>query len=228
MTDVCNKKSPRHFWYYIIAIVVGVGLGIFAGARHLQTEPGYQIAQLLPEPKSIPDFDLINHYEKPINSGLWQGHWSLVFFGFTSCPDICPMELQKLSRLLNRAAGDAALQIVFVSVDPERDTPPKLREYTHFFHPDIIALSGSNAELARFANFFGAAYDRSVIIDKKLFNVPAGINMPEGSGDVYQVNHSTRVFLVNPNGAYNGSFSPPFTTEILWDDLKNIVENHAI
>jgi protein SCO1/2 len=224
MTSVSTQKDRGYFWLYVIAIVISIVLGIFVGARHLEGEPVYNNAQLLPAPKVLPDFDLINQYEAPVDNSVWKEHWSLVFFGFTSCPDICPLELQKLAKLLRLADGNVALQVVFVSIDPERDSSVKLREYTGFFHPDIIALSGNNPELARIAQFFGAAYDRSVIIDNKLLNVPAGIDMPEGSGDFYQVNHSARVFIVNPDGAYSGSFMPPFNTETLWGDLVQIVE----
>lgn len=222
MTSVSTQKDRGYFWLYATAIVISVVLGIFMGFHHLEGEPVYNNAQLLPAPKALPDFELINQYEVPVDKGVWKDHWSLVFFGFTSCPDICPLELQKLAKLLRLADSNVALQIVFVSIDPERDSLVKLREYTEFFHPDIIALSGNNSELAQAAQFFGAAYDRSVIIDNKLLRVPAGIDMPEGSGDFYQVNHSARVFIVNPDGAYSGSFMPPFNAEALWDDLVKI------
>jgi protein SCO1/2 len=224
MNKIKAQKNPRHLWLYVIAITVSLLLGIFLGTRHLESEPVYYSAQLLPAPKALPDFNLLNQYEVPVDKNLWIGRWSLVFFGFTSCPDICPLELQKLAKLLRSADVNPALQIVFISLDPERDSSSKLQEYANFFHPDIVALSGSNAELARIAQFFGAAYDRTVIIDAKLFNVPAGIDMPAGAGDYYQVNHSARVFIVNQEGVYRGSFAPPFTPEMLLSDLTQITE----
>lgn len=222
-----NASAPRkfgHVWVYILAIMISLFLGIFFGARHLESEPVYNSVQLLPAPQMLPDFNLLNQHEVAVDKSLWRGHWSLVFFGFTSCPDICPLELQKLAKLLRITDLNVDLQVVFISVDPERDSAFKLREYADFFHPDIIALSGNNTELARITQFFGAAYDRTVIIDTKLFSVPAGIAMPDGAGDFYQVNHSARVFIVNPDGAYSGSFMPPFTPEILESDLLQLTK----
>lgn len=214
----------HHYWLYAMVIVVSLALGIFVGARQLSSEPVYNSAQLLPAPKMLPEFDLVNQYGEPIRSNLWRDRWSLVFFGFTSCPDICPLELQKLGKLLRAMEAKTGLQVIFITVDPERDTPNKLRDYVGFFHPDIVALSGRNTELSRTAQFFGAAYDRSVIIDSKLLRVPSGIDMPDGSGDFYQVNHSTRVFIVNPGGAYSGSFAPPFDVIQLEGDLAQMMD----
>lgn len=225
MISLNATRKLHHYLLYAMVIVVSLALGIFVGARQLSPEPVYNNAQLLPAPKMLPEFNLTNHYGEAIRSSLWRGRWSLIFFGFTSCPDICPLELQKLGKLLRVMQGNTGLQVVFISVDPERDTPTKLRDYVGFFHPDIVALQGSNSELARTAQFFGAAYDRSVIIDSKLLRVPAGIDMPDSSGDVYQVNHSTRIFIVNPEGAYSGSFMPPFDVEQLEADL-NLMMTH--
>ena len=133
------------------------------------------------------------------------------------------MELQKLASLLRLADASAKLQVVFISVDPERDTPVRLREYVNFFHPDIVALSGSNTELAHTANFFGAAYDRSAIVESKLLTIPAGINLPINVGDQYQVNHSTRIFVVNPDGKLIGSFSSPYEMEAMLSDMQKLM-----
>lgn len=214
--------SP-HYLLYLAVIVFGLVLGIYVASR--QTPPNYEYAQLLPSAKKIPALDLRNQEGKPLTPELWRGRWSLIFFGFTSCPDICPLELQKLGKLLREMGDSSGLQIVFISVDPERDSLEKLGDYVHFFHPDIIALSGANAELARTAQFFGAAYDRSAIIDGKLLRVPWGIDMPQGSGEHYQVNHSTRVFIVNPQGEYAGSFAPPFAVAELAADMKVMLQN---
>lgn len=224
MTSLNTYAQRPYLWIYTIAIVMSLALGIWVATNQLKNEPIYTRAQLLPVTKVVPEFGLFNHLELPIDQELWRARWSLVFFGFTSCPDICPMELQKLAKLLRMANKGSALQVIFISVDPERDRSAKLREYTKFFHPDIVALSGSNADLARTAQFFGAAYDRSVIIGSKLFSVPAGIDMPGNAGTSYQVNHSTRIFIVNPEGMYVGSFMPPFEVEELWSDLAQMID----
>lgn len=224
MTSLNPHAKRPYVWLYTIAIVISVAVGILVAASQLKNEPIYTHAQLLPSAKAVPEFNLLDQTELPIDQSLWRARWSLVFFGFTTCPDICPLELQKLAKLLRLANTDIALQVIFISVDPERDRSATLREYTNFFHPDIVALSGTNADLARTAQFFGAAYDRSVIIGGKLFSVPAGIDMPDHAGTSYQVNHSTRIFIVNPEGEYVGSFMPPFEAEELWSDLTQMFD----
>lgn len=209
---------------YSVAILLSVGIGVVFGLQRFSSPPLVS-AQLLPAAVTLPSFALVDQRGKNINSARMQDKWTLVFFGFTSCPDICPLELQTLSKLL-RLADNKTLQVVFISVDPERDSREKLAEYTAFFHPQIIALRGKNAELARAANFFGAAYDRSVIIDNKILSIPAGIDMPTNAGDTYQVNHSTRFFIVDPQGQFIGSFAPPHDAEKLLQDMLALIKAH--
>jgi protein SCO1/2 len=171
----------------------------------------------------LPELTLENHRGEAIDKNTFRDRWSLVFFGFTSCPDFCPLELQKLSKVLVLNENRHPLQVVFVSVDPERDTSAKLAEYVGFFNPQIVGVRGANTELAKFAQFFGAAYDRAVIIDGKLLTVPAGINMPTNAGDQYQVNHSMRIFLVNPAAEYVGTFAPPYEAETLLADMQQLM-----
>ena len=199
-------------------------MGVVLGAQQFSPAPPLAIAQLLPEPKALPDLALENQRGEPVSSNSFDGHWSLLFFGFTSCPDFCPLELQKLGKVLNLMGAGDELQVVFVSVDPERDGREKLADYVGFFHPQIIGLRGSNPELAKFAQFFGAAYDRSAILDGNLLSIPAGINMPTNVGDQYQVNHSTRLFVVNPAGKYIGSFASPYTVEEILVDMQNLLD----
>lgn len=209
---------------YTVAIAASLGLGIVLGMQQFSVASPLISAQLLPEPKPLAEFSLESHRGELVDANMLRGHWSLVFFGFTSCPDYCPLELQKLAKLLNMMGAGDQLQVVFVSVDPERDGQEKLANYVSFFHPQITGLRGSNVELASFAQFFGAAYDRSAILNSKVVSIPAGINMPIGVGDQYQVNHSTRVFVVNPKGEFVGSFSSPYSVEDMLFDMQKLME----
>jgi protein SCO1 len=209
---------------YAIAILTSLGLGVVLSAQQFSPASPLAIAQLLPEAKALPDVALENQSGETVIANSFHDHWSLVFFGFTSCPDFCPLELQKLGKVLNLMGAGDELQVVFVSVDPERDGREKLADYVGFFHPQIIGLRGSNPELAKFAQFFGAAYDRSAILDGNLLSIPAGINMPTNVGDQYQVNHSTRLFVVNPAGKYIGSFASPYTVEEILVDMQNLLD----
>lgn len=179
--------------------------------------------QLLPEPKPLPAVLLRTAQGDAFAREKFLQHWSLVFFGFTSCPDFCPLELQKLGKLLRLAhAAEKNVQIVFVSVDPERDSAERLADYVAFFHPQIVGLRGDNPAIANFARFFGAAYDRSAIINNKLLSVPAGAAMPGVAGDHYQVSHSTRVFVIDPHGQFVGSATTIESAEQLWSDLEKM------
>ncbi len=180
--------------------------------------------QLLPEPKPLPQVMLRTAMGEPFTREKFQRQWSLVFFGFTSCPDFCPLELHKLSKLLKMARGNGNdLQVIFVSVDPERDSAERLAEYLAFFHPHIIGLRGDNPAVANFARFFGAAYERTAIIDNKVLSVPAGAAMPAIAGEQYQVNHSTRVFVVDSQAQYIGSVANTESAELLWADLQKLL-----
>jgi protein SCO1 len=180
--------------------------------------------QLLPEPKPLPQVMLRTATGEPFSREKFQRRWSLIFFGFTSCPDFCPLELHKLSKLLKMARRDGNdLQVIFVSVDPERDSAERLAEYVAFFHPHIIGLRGDNPAVANFARFFGAAYERAAIIDNKVLSVPAGAAMPAIAGEHYQVNHSTRVFVVDSQAQYIGSVANTESAELLWADLQKLL-----
>jgi protein SCO1/2 len=221
-----KKMGHKKLWQllYTVAIAASLGLGIMLGTQQFSAASPLAVAQLLPAPKTLPEFALENHRGEVADANIFRGHWNLVFFGFTSCPDFCPLELQKLAKLLNLMGGGDELQVVFVSVDPERDGQEKLASYVGFFHPQIVGLRGSNLELANFAQFFGAAYDRSAIVDSKLLTIPAGINMPTNVGEQYLVNHSTRVFIVNPGGEFIGSFASPYEEENILSDMQKLMD----
>ncbi len=221
-----NKMPPKPLWkmLYAVAIAASLGLGVVLGMQQFSTASPLSVVQLLPAAKTLPEFSLENHRGEAVVANAFRGHWNLVFFGFTSCPDFCPLELQKLAKLLNLMSVGDELQVVFVSVDPERDGQEKLANYVGFFHPQIVGLRGSNLALANVAQFFGAAYDRSAIVNGKLLSIPAGINMPTDVGEQYQVNHSTRVFVVNPAGEFIGSFAPPYDAENILSDMQKLMD----
>lgn len=132
-------------------------------------------------------FQLINHDGQPVDETLLQGKWSLVFFGFTWCPDFCPTTLQALEATKQRL-GDKAkdVQIIFVSVDPERDTPQALKDYlsSDGFPEGVIGLTGTPERIRAAADAYKAYY-RKV-----------------GEGEDYTMNHSLTVYLMGPDGKF--------------------------
>lgn len=216
-------NKTRQAILYFLSGLAFLGVGVFVANQQINSVPDLKSAQLLPTGKKIFDMNLELINSAQIDSKFFLGHWTLVFFGFTSCPDLCPTELQKLSRLLSLVGEKSELQILFVSVDPERDAADKLKSYLGFFNPRMIGATGNNKEIARLARLFGAAYDRSLIQDNKLQEITAGMDMPFNAGENYQVNHSLRIFIVNNRGEYVGSFAPPHDTEVILKDMQELM-----
>lgn len=132
-------------------------------------------------------FQLVNQDGQAVDQTLLDGKWSLVFFGFTYCPDYCPTTLQMLAAT-KRALGDRAddVQIVFISVDPERDTPQALKDYlsSDGFPEGVIGLTGTPEQIRATADAYRAAYQKV------------------GDGDAYTMNHSLTIYLMGPDGRF--------------------------
>lgn len=220
-----TTNLARAGWVFIAIIFLLLG-GFSAkklSAAFIQKPIVLETLQLLPQPKPLPAVLLRTASGDAFSREKFEQHWNLIFFGFTSCPDFCPLELQKLGRLLALAQQEEkSVQVIFVSVDPERDTSERLAQYVSFFHPHIIGLRGDNPAIASLARFLGATYERSAIINERAINIPAGAAMPGLAGEQYQVNHSTRVFVIDPQGQYVGSVAKAGTPEALWADLRQL------
>jgi len=149
---------------------------------------------LLDTPRSIGEFELVDHLGVPFNPARFKGKWSLVFFGFTYCPDICPTTMTFLNEFMASLEGTEAqdTQVVMVSVDPARDTVQQLAGYVPFFNPDFIGVTGEFLDIHRVATALNTPF-RKVM----------------GEGDNYQVDHSANIVLINPRGDYHGFFKAP-------------------
>ena len=132
------------------------------------------------------DFSLQAH-DGPVSLEQYQGRVVLIFFGFTSCPDICPIALSVISRVLSELDAKEIEQVgaLFVSLDPERDTPEVLLEYTGYFHPGIVGISGQIDDIEQFATSYGIRFER-----KEMASSPIG----------YVINHPPDILVVDRNG----------------------------
>ena len=132
-------------------------------------------------------FQLVDHDGRPVDQSMLEGKWSLVFFGFTYCPDFCPTTLAALEATKQRL-GDKAknLQIIFISVDPERDTPQALKDYlsSEGFPEGVIGLTGTPAQVRAAADAYKAFFQKV------------------GEGEDYTMNHSLTVYLMGPDGQF--------------------------
>lgn len=160
-------------------------------------------AHVLPVPLAIGEFRLVDHHGEPFDRDRLLGRFSLLFFGYTYCPDICPVTLSKLAPVLDLLGPDDALQAVFVSVDPERDDTQRLAEYVTFFHPALVGASGPPDEIARLTRAIGVYHE------KRAFDDPGA--------DGYLVDHSSSLFLVDPSARLRAILHEP-------DDPRKFVE----
>ena len=180
----------------VLLVALAAGLGLWLGARLFgaAAPPLTQAALMYPAARSIPDFTLQRADGKPLTQKDWQGRWTLVFFGYTHCPDVCPTTLATLKQVWTKldATTRQHLAVNFISVDPQRDTPEQLGKYVAFFSPDFVAATGSDEVLAPLTRALGLLYMRA----------------PEKDGE-YAVAHSAQVILVNPRGQVAGMFRPP-------------------
>jgi len=185
----------------VIACIIGgamVGLMVF---RHQEIKPPAHpgIEGLLwPSPRSLMPFTVTDHHGRPFALEQLSGKWSLLFFGFTHCPDICPITLSVLRDFYGKLAGANAagdVQIIFVTVDPARDTPEQVANYVRYFHEQFIGLTGTEEQIATLTGQLG-------VLSYKVDN-----------NENYAVDHSASVFLISPAGAWVGIFSPPQQAE---------------
>jgi protein SCO1 len=134
-------------------------------------------------------FQLIDQYGRPQSQALLKGKWSAVFFGYTFCPDVCPTTLQTLAEAQDRLGPRAKrFQVVFISVDPARDTPAQLKTYlsSPAFPKGAIGLTGTSAQIAQVAKGYHAFYQK------------------QGTGADYEVQHGSAVYLMDPHGRFSG------------------------
>ncbi|MCB1736705.1 MAG: SCO family protein [Gammaproteobacteria bacterium] len=180
-----------------VALAVGVWFGLSRDDRGPQVLDVGPTATVLPTARALPAFTLARHDGVPFNNASLRDHWSFVFFGYTFCPDVCPIALstfREVKAILDQRDGALdGVEFVFVSVDPERDTLERLGQYVTYFDPGFIGVTGDPDQLLTLSRPMGVVYRK---VDG---------NTPED----YLVDHSAGVFLVDPNGAFRAYFPAP-------------------
>ena len=156
-------------------------------------------------------FEMIDHNGRQVSDKTFKGRYLLVFFGFTYCPDICPAALQTVTAALERMGPKAdKISPLFVSVDPERDTPEVLKEYLSYFDTRITALTGSQEQVAAMVKTY-RAYTRKVANS-------------EAPGD-YTMDHSAFLYLMAPDGTFITHFSPATSFEQMADRIAKEIRS---
>jgi protein SCO1/2 len=199
--------GSRNIFIAIVA-VVAIGTGAWLSSLVMAPAALPRTATVLPAPSDLPEFSLVDQNGATIGRDVFRDHWSLVFFGFTHCPDICPLTLQVLANARQQLAeaGQQPLpRIVLVSVDPERDTPEVMKRYVGYFGDDIVGITGELDEIRTLTNGLGIFFEKS-----------------RQDGDNYSVDHSAVVILMNPQGQFQALFSAPHEAANFVHDLPII------
>jgi protein SCO1/2 len=190
----------RRRFFLQLCLLAAIGIIRLARPAHADGD--------VPLPGSKVVLDLSDEHGRAIHSAYLLGHWSMVFFGYTSCPDICPTTLFEIAQVLERLGSEASkVQPIFVSVDPERDTPKRLREYVDSFDSRILPLFGNADQLSRTAKSFGVEY----------FKIPG--STPED----YTVAHSAFISLVGPEGGIVTRFTAEETAQHIASQLAKLM-----
>lgn len=206
----------KRYWILVGAIALAAAVAGMYLARSLNQPALVQLESgtALPVPGELTPFALIDTRGSAVAPAQLRGHPTLVFFGFTYCPDVCPTTLALLADVQKQlAAGDQGLtnlKVALISVDPERDTPEQLGRYISSFGGDLIGLTGSAPEIVNAQKSFGVASARV-----------------ELAGGGYTMDHSATVFLLDGQARKVAVFTPPLRPAALVRDLQKLAPTLA-
>lgn len=160
--------------------------------------------------KSVPPFSLLHGADNPIDESSLRGQWSILFFGFTNCPDVCPITLNEVNSAFSTLTqeGITLPQVLFVTVDPNRDTPAKMIEYTNYFNEDFLGVSGDLADITALTTKLG---------------IVASYTALEDDPEQYRVDHTASMLLIDPDLRVRGKFNPPHTADVIAADFKTMI-----
>lgn len=153
-----KHPSQKRFWWLAALGVVAALVAAFSwGQLRADAAPTLH-GTALDNPPLVAPFELTNARGERVTLEAWRGELLLVFFGFTSCPDVCPLTLGRLAKIYEDLGEPEDVQVVMITVDPEHDTPEVTQRYAEAFHPDFVGLSGSTADIAEAAKRFYVGY----------------------------------------------------------------------
>jgi protein SCO1/2 len=202
----------------IVALIVMISLlGFYQFWKKQQPNsdvPAPQSALILPQPRAIAAFNLIDNTGKTFTEENLKGQWDVLFFGYTSCPDVCPNTLnimQQAWEILEKENETHNIRFVFVSVDPVRDSAEQLNRYVTYFNPQFMGLTGDEPQIQKLGEQFGVFYIQT-----------PNKNDPKD----YLIEHTGSVMFVDPDGHYYANLSPPFTAELLAHDVRVVKQSY--
>ncbi|MEE5121373.1 SCO family protein [Pseudomonas alliivorans] len=200
---------------FILVAVVALIMGLTINRVLSGKGPGDQTALidagviLLPQSRSLPSLSMSDQNGAPMAVDELKGKWTLVFFGYTYCPDICPTTLAQLRDIRTKLSQEAVdnMRVVLVSVDPDRDTPQQLKQYLGYFDPRYIGLTAPVADIQKLASALSIPF------------IPADTSKPG-----YTVDHSGNLALIGPDGRQRGFIRSPLNAQKLMAQLPVLLE----
>lgn len=212
----------------LVALATGAGLMaaefVFNRERAPASAPPMQTVRLMPQARVLPDFALQQSDRTQLLPGELRGHWTVVFIGFTFCPDVCPTTLAELAQAQNRWSAlpeSTRPRVLFVSVDPERDSIEKIGEYAHAFHKDTLAATADLPTLEAFTKSLSLVFAKVPLGEDAAGEDAAGEDAAgeDAPADQYTIDHSAMLVLLDPQGRMAGIIRPPFQPRAIAEDL---------
>jgi len=211
------KKT--HISILLIAAVLAASAGIWVGENSsddtaVSIKPDTIQGAIYPKAKFIKEFNLINHHAEIITKQNFRNQWSLIFVGYTHCPDICPTTMAVMNQVSEFMLKQQMQppKIVFLSIDPERDTADILNSYVAYFNKDFIGLTGTVSEVENFSQQLNAVFRKA----------------PGLSGEItdkdYLMDHSSALMLMNPDGNLQSILTAPHTPANM---IESIIKSQA-
>lgn len=214
-----SKLAPRLF---ILAAAGALVAGVWLGSRShssTTTKAPEIFGTLLTVAKPLTQFALIDQSQHIFTEQNLRGNWSLIFMGYTHCPDICPTTLTTLQQTVELMQSQSLLipNIIFISVDPERDTTDVLGKYVGYFNKDFLGVTGTAAEIKNISQQTGVYYSKAA-------GRSGNINKPD-----YLMDHSAAILLINPQAELQAYLTAPHTPQHIIESLitsKQFYESH--
>jgi protein SCO1/2 len=215
--------KTHHLIVYATAGAIALVLGLYAGGLRdngerqttaIALQGGTAVGHMH---RPMPEFQLTDSSGAAFDRERLLGKWSFFFFGYTNCPDICPMTLAMLANTVeqidqqNGTGGRAPYQVVFVSVDPQRDKLERLGSYVSYFNPEFVGVTGEPEAIDSLTSQLGILHA----------NVPDPNNP-----DNYLVDHSASILLVNPAGELEAVLSAPHSADVIASDFQTLVQHY--